>query len=144
MKPKKIIVLVGVFAVAAGGLAVAAQLVKKEREKRQAVTPATPDPNVNPHVDPNAPKVGVQTATGYRASFDHSQPLFKKKVALRVAILHADEDAKARPSAAVTNRQFGSGGEKRTHSLRIRVPPRRPHERGHSVLVAGVRRGSVP
>lgn len=66
MKPKKIIVLVGVFAVAAGGLAVAAQLVKKEREKRQAVTPATPDPNVNPHVDPNAPKVGVQTATGYR------------------------------------------------------------------------------
>lgn len=66
MKPKKIIVLVGVFAVAAGGLAVAAQLVKREREKRQAVTPATLDPKVNPHVDPNAEKVKVQTATGYR------------------------------------------------------------------------------
>jgi len=63
--------------------------------------------------DLNKQKTKVETryttgTNGYRASLDHSQPLFKKKVALRVAILHGDEDAKARPSAAVTDRQYGS------------------------------------
>jgi hypothetical protein len=45
---------------------------------------------------------------GYRASFDHSQPIVKKKLGIRIAMLRGDEDAKARPSAAITNRQYAS------------------------------------
>ena len=66
MKPKKIIVLVGVFAVAVGGLTLAIEAVRKERRKREAVKPADLDPSINPRVDPKAEKVKVQTATGYR------------------------------------------------------------------------------